>query len=201
MTMGRRGMSLIEVMISMALISVGLLLVGALFQFGVKISLNAEERNALQGDRLRLSRKLQRSLVNSYRSGNTAFYVTEPGPQDDLAICLITQDSWDDTEQIALFGGYDIYYRLNADNTLRHSKLAITPTDVASPLTETQVRDAITADPGAALLESVTSFQLYIPANGVVADAMTNPIGLRLIQQTTRDTDLTTELTYRFVSP
>ena len=194
-------MSLIEVMVSTALISVGLLLVGALFQFGVKISLNAEERNALQGDRLRLSRKLQRSLTNSYRSGNTAFYMTNPGPQDDLAICLITQDSWDDAEQKALFGGYDIYYRLNADNTLRHLKLAITPTEVASPLTETQVRDAILADPGASLLQSVNSFELYIPANGVVTETLTNPVGLRLTQQTSRDTDLTTELTYLFVSP
>ena len=189
----RRGMTLIEVMVSAALISVGLLLVGALFQFGVRISLNAEERNALQGDRLRLSRKLQRSLTNSYRSGNTAFYMTNPGPQDDLAICLITQDSWDDAKQKALFGGYDIYYRLNADNTLRHLKLAIAPTEVASPLTETQVR--------ASLLQSVNSFQLYIPANGVVTDTLTNPVGLRLTQQTSRDTDLTTELTYLFVSP
>lgn len=197
----QRGYSLIEIMVSMALISIALAMTGALFHFGVKMNRTAEERNALQGDRLKLSRKLQRTLGNSYRSGNTAFYMTVPGGQDDLALSIIVPDSWDDDNQQMLFGSYDVYYRQASDDTLRYLQIPITPTEVANPLSETDLRAAITATPGVVILESVSLLQLFTPPDGAADELMGNPIGLRLTQQTTRGTPLTTELTFKLVSP
>lgn len=201
MFLHRRGLSLIEVIVTVALISIAMILVAWLFQFGVRINRSAEERNALQGDRLRLSRKLQRTLANSYRSGNTAFYLNNPADRDDLALSIIVPESWNEDTQGAVFSGYDIYYRLASDDTLRFLHLDTAPAEVAVPLSEAEVRAAITADPGVVILKSITLMQLYVPANGTPTDFLVNPVGLRLAQQTSRETTLTTELTLKLVSP
>jgi hypothetical protein len=120
---------------------------------------------------------------------------------DDLALSIIVQDSWDDTEQRPLFGGYKIFYRSTSDDTLRILEVAVPPTEVVRPLTEAEVRNAITADPGVPILEHLSQFELYLPTTGVVTNVMNNPVGVRLVQQTARETSLTTEWTYRYVLP
>jgi prepilin-type N-terminal cleavage/methylation domain-containing protein len=199
--MKRRGFSLIETLVTMAVLTVALVLVGTLFQYGVRISTSAEGRNALQGERLKVARQIRRALADSYRSGNTAFYMANPGPQEDLVISIIAQDSWDPMNQEALFGGYHIYYREASDDTLRYLQHTITPDPVAAPLTEAEVRSVIGANPGVAILRALSVFQLYLPSDGSTGDVLTNPLGLRMTQQTTRDTPLTTEMTYKFVVP
>ena len=192
------GLSLIEILVTMALVSGCLLMVARLFEYGTRMTRSAENRNVLQGERLKATAQIQRAMAGSPRSGNTAFYMAGT---DDLALSIIVQDSWDDAEQRPLFGGYKIYYRSTADDTLRLLELAIAPTEVVRPLTEAEVRSAITADPGAPILENLSQFELYLPTTGVVTDVMNNPVGVRLVQQTARETFLTTEWTYRYVLP
>lgn len=137
----------------MAMISGCLFMVASLFEYGTRMTRSAENRNVLQGERLKATTQIQRALAGSPRSGNTAFYMAGT---DDLALSIIVQDSWDDTEQRPLFGGYKIFYRSTTDDTLRLLEVAIPPTEVAQPLTEAEVRNAITADPGAPILENLS---------------------------------------------
>lgn len=199
--MRQRGLTLIEVVVVVSLFFVVGALVSQLFTFGAQMTTRGEERNSLQKNRIEASNRLHKSLTNSYRSGNTAFYVVPTGPRNDLVLSLIKPDSWDEEQQRVSFSSYDVYYRMDTDNTLRFLEVPITTTDVAAPLSETEVRDAITSDPGVIVMKQLESFQLIRPADGQLLESLSNPVGLRLVQSTARGAPLVSEMTVKLVTP
>ena len=201
-----QGSSLLEAILVTAMFFAALGLISTLFAYGSRFARAGTERSDLGGTRLNVATRLRKAMAGSYQSGNTVFYQTTLPDQNDLAISLIsTLDSegkpgWDAGQQKPLFRGYLVFYRDSGNNTLRTFRVDIAPTSVAVPLTEAEVRSRIGVVPSQSLATLVSTFQLFSPTDSSVLSTWANPLGLRLVQQTSRGTPVTTEIPFKFLS-
>jgi hypothetical protein len=195
---------LLEALLVTVLFFLALSLIGTLFVYASRFTRSGGERTEIAESRLIAADTLRRAMAGSYQSGNTAFYQT-PG-SDDLVLSLIShldstgENGWDQAQQKPVFSGYLIFY---LDSTTRQLKIwreEMPPSSTAVPLPEATLRTLIAGGPGRVLVPEVTTFQLFAPQDGQVLAAWSNPIGLRLIQRTSRGTPVATEIPFKFPS-
>lgn len=198
------GFTLIESLLVTVMFLLALGLIGTLFVYGSRFTSGGAERTDLAEVRLTVADTLRRALAGSTQSGNTAFYRGPGASRDDLVLCLIStldangQPGWDAETQKPLFRGYRIFYRDAAESTLKTFRVDIAETSVAAPLDEMSIRAQIGAAPTQTLAVAVDAFQLFSIQDGSVQDGWSNPLGLRLVQGTTRGTPISTDIPFKF---
>ena len=179
-------MTLLEALVVMGLLISTMALLSTLFSYAGRSTKHSQERIDARGALVRANQVLRKLVANSPRSGQLFFYQQTPGDRDDLAVALLTNENadgqrgWDSEGQLPIFQGYHILYRNPDDKTLRRAYLPITPSQVAQPLSEFQVREAILALESRILAREMISFALVSPLDGQVVDLPGNPIGLQL---------------------
>lgn len=179
-------MTLIEALVVMGLLLSTMALISTLFSYAGRSTKHSQERIDAHGGLVQAKQVIRKLVANSPRSGQSFFYQQTPGARDDLAVALLTnedtagQRGWDSDKQLPVFQGYHILYRNSVDNTLRAAYFPITPVQVAQPLSETQVRDAIVSLDSRPLARDITAFALVSPLDGEVVDLPGNPLGLQL---------------------
>jgi type II secretory pathway pseudopilin PulG len=183
------GMTVIEALVVMVLFLGTMTLVTTLFTYASQSTTRSMSRTDSQGALTNASQILRDDVSNSPRSGQLYFYLQNPTGRDDLAAALLTTEDangvrgWDAAKSLPTYQGYYVIYRDATDNTLRRLYQAITPTNVAAPPLEADVRNAILNTPSRPLAKGVTLFALQSLLTGVAVDFPTNPVGF-LIQST-----------------
>lgn len=202
---GRRalGISLLEAMIVSVLFLLAMGMIATLFHFGTRATRSGGARADQSMERLDVASRLRRAMLTSYQSGNSAFY--QAADTDSLVLCLISsltvdgEKSWDSDRQAPLFHAYEVFYRNPNDQTLRWRRIETSPSEVARPLTLAEIQPNLSpAD--LVLARSVSSFQLYSVEDSTVRTGLANPLGVRLVLSTGRNTPLTTEVTFKFAA-
>ncbi len=197
------GMSLPEVIVVSLLFLIAMSMIAALFASASRSTRSGEARTDLTSKRAEIASKLRQAMMSSYQSGNSVFY-RSPG-QEDLVLTLISSKKsdgsrdWKASSQRPVFHGYEVFYREQTDDSLRWLRIERPATEVAEPLSESEVRARLSpAD--LKLAGSVTAFRLYSPYDGSVRQSWANPLGLRIVQETDKKTPVTTELAFKFLT-
>lgn len=194
-------MTLSEILVVSFLLTLAMALMAMLFSSAARMTRAAEGRADQSSARVKVASRLRQAMLNSYQSGNTAFY--RAGDPDDLVLSVISaSDSsgkrdWNAATQSAVFHGYEIFYREPSDDSLRWCRVDIPESKVAAPLSESAILAALSSQ-DRTLLGSTETFQLYSLVDGTVLDGWANPLGLRLVQQTPRATKIVTEIPFTF---
>ena len=198
-----QGSSLAETLIACLLFLLALALISTLFGYAVRMTRAGEGRADQTSTRMTVAGRLRRAMLNSYQSGNSAFY--RNGELDSLVICLISsrtgdgRQDWDEESQKPVFHGYEIFYREASDNTLRWCRVDIAESRISQPLEQSQVLAALSLQ-DLELSKDVTNFQLFSLQDGSVREHWANPLGIRLVLSSKRGTPIVTEIPFKFVS-
>lgn len=199
-------MTLVEVLVTAALLLIALAVTAVLFRYGARTTKASQERSDALAGRTLLSERLRKAFSNSFRSGNTYFYLTESEPDPDLAICLLTNEApdgekgWNPETNRPIYQGYRIFYRNGDDNTIRYLFHPISPTEEAKALSESQVERAIGGGTSRVLLKDATGFCLYSLKDGRVSTEQANPLGLRWRTGLERGNSIVTEKSFKLIN-
>jgi Tfp pilus assembly protein PilV len=199
-------MTLVEALITCALLIVALVLTAVLFNYSNRTTEASKERSDALGERTGFSERLRKALSNSHRSGNTYLYLTSSDLDPDLAVSLITtkdangEKGWNTATQRPIYQGYRIFYRDSTDNTIRYLHHAVTPTEVAQPLEEAELRTAIASGTSRILVREATELCLYSLEDGSISPTESNPLGLRWRVGLERGNSILTEFSFKFVN-
>ena len=181
-------------------------MIATLFVYGSRFAAGGSERTDLTEARLVAADALRRAMAGSYQSGNTVFYQSQTPSRDDLAISLIStldangHPGWDSEKQKPLFRGYLVFYRDTSNDTLKTFRIEIPETSVAIPLKEAEIRSHIGTSTERTLASGVDVFQLISPVDGSSQNGWSNPLMLRLVQRTKRDTPVTMDIPFKLAT-